>query len=304
MLMLYKKMRHKKIADKKRTLAFNISALLLMLSVVTSTSHAQTEKGAQRIIALAPHSVELLYMLGAGDRIIGTTQYADYPEAAKAIPRIGGYSGIQLERVLELKPDLVIAWKGGNKDQDIEQMLALGLPVYLSITKRLDDIPKEMLSLGDKLGLQASAKQHAQAFNQQLAKLREDNKDKPKVTVFYQLWSEPLRAMAAGSWINELITGCGGVNVFNDNSLDYPQVSIETVLLEKPDVIIIPSQHGSKIEAGDKWGVWPEIPAVKNKQIHFINGDIVHRFSGRILQGMQAVCDVLDQARAIKTDKK
>ena len=278
-------------------------AYLFMLLSFAHVSYGQNKQGAQRIIALAPHAVELVYMLGAGDRIIATTQYADFPEAAKKIPRIGGYAGIQIERALELKPDLIIAWKGGNKDQDIEQMQALGLPVYLSITKRLDDIPKEMLSLGDKLGLQTTAQQHANAFNLKLKQLRDDNKDKPKVKVFYQLWSEPLRAMAAGSWINELITGCGGVNVFNDTTLDYPQVSIETVLLEKPEVIIIPSQHGSKIEAGDKWAVWPEIPAVKNKQIHFINGDIVHRFSGRILQGMQAVCDVLDQARAIKQNK-
>lgn len=274
---------------------------LLSLSVL---SYGNEEKSAQRIIALAPHAVELLYMLGAGDRIIGTTQYADYPEQAKNIPRIGGYAGIQIERVLELKPDLVIAWKGGNKDQDIEQMQALGLPVYLSITKKLDDIPKEMLSLGKQVGLQDKAKQSASAFNQALEKIRTQNKDKPKVKVFYQLWSEPLRAMAAGSWINELITGCGGVNIFNDTTLDYPQVSIETVLLEKPDVIIIPSQHGSKIEAGNKWMNWPEIPAVKNQQIHYINGDILHRFSGRILQGMQAVCDVLDQARTARTDKK
>lgn len=290
--------------DKQLMRVISMSACVAILLSLTSISHGEAKKGAQRIIALAPHAVELVYMLGAGDRIIGTTQYADYPEAAKEIPRIGGYAGIQIERVLELKPDLIIAWKGGNKDQDIEQMQALGLPVYLSITKRLDDIPKEMLSLGDKLDLQATAQQHANAFNLKLKQLRDENKDKPKVKVFYQLWSEPLRAMAAGSWINELITGCGGVNVFNDQSLDYPQVSIETVLLEKPDVIIIPSQHGSKIEAGDKWGVWPEIPAVKNKQIHFINGDIVHRFSGRILQGMQAVCDVLDQARAINTANK
>lgn len=280
---------------------FFIAFCILNLAVV---SHVHANKGAQRIIALAPHAVELLYMLGAGDRIVATTEYADFPEAAKNIPRIGGYSGIQIERVLELNPDLIIAWKGGNKDQDIEQMQALGLPVYLSITKKLDDIPKEMLALGEKTGLQEKAQASALAFNTQLEKLREQNKSKIPVKFFYQLWSEPLRAVAAGSWINELLTGCGGVNIFDDRTLDYPQVSIETVLLQKPEIIIIPSQHGSKIEAGDKWASWPEIPAVKNQQIHFINGDILHRFSGRILLGMQAVCDVMDQARLTKIDQK
>lgn len=285
---------------KMLTRLFSACLSLLLLSNI---SHSEEEKPAQRIIALAPHAVELLYMLGAGDRIIGSTEYADYPEEAKNIPRIGGYSGVQIERVLELKPDLIIAWKGGNRTQDIEQMQALGLPVYLSITKKLDDIPKEMLALGKKLGLQQKAKASALAFNTQLAQLREANQTKTPVTIFYQLWSEPLRAVSAGSWINELLTGCGGVNIFNDASLDYPLVSIETVLIGKPEVIIIPSQHGSQAGAGDKWAPWPEIPAVKNKQIHFINGDILHRFSGRILQGMQAVCDVLDQARSIKPAK-
>ena len=282
------------------TRVFSACLSLLLLSNI---SHSEEEKPAQRIIALAPHAVELLYMLGAGDRIIGSTEYADYPEEAKNIPRIGGYSGVQIERVLELKPDLIIAWKGGNRAQDIEQMQALGLPVYLSITKKLDDIPKEMLALGKKLGLQQKAKASALAFNTQLAQLREANQTKTPVTIFYQLWSEPLRAVSAGSWINELLTGCGGVNIFDDASLDYPLVSIETVLIGKPEVIIIPSQHGSQAGDGDKWAPWPEIPAVKNKQIHFINGDILHRFSGRILQGMQAVCDVLDQARSINPAK-
>lgn len=277
-----------------KKVAFSIGLIWLMLSSVNS---AAQDHSIQRIIALAPHAVELVFMLGAGDRIVATTEYADFPEAAKKIPRIGGYSGIQIERVLELNPDLIIAWQSGNQAQDIKQMQDLGLPVYLSITKKLDDIPNEMLTLGKKLGLQKIAQMKANEFNQKLSKIRLDNANKSKVSIFYQLWSEPLRAMAAGSWINEMVMGCGGVNIFNDNALDYPQVSIENVLLAKPEVIIIPSQHGSKIEAGDKWAPWPEIPAVKNKQIYYINGDLLHRFSGRILQGMQKLCDKFDIAR-------
>ena len=263
-------------------------------------THAQSNQAAQRIIALAPHAVELVYLLGAGDRIVGTTEYADYPIEAKQIPRIGGYSGIQIERVLELKPDLIIAWKSGNKDEDIKKMQSLDLPVYLSITKSLDDIPKEMRSLGKLLGLEKIAKKKADEFNVKLTEIRKANSQKKPLKVFYQLWSEPLRAMAAGSWINELVTACGGVNIFNDSGLDYPQVSIETVLLNQPDVIVIPSHHGSKTEAGDIWHKWPEIPAVKNNHIFFINGDIVHRFSARILLGMAEMCDQFDTVRALK----
>jgi len=283
-----------------------IQALLVVSLLFGHCSFGQEKSGKdiKRIIALAPHAVELLYMLGAGDRIIATTEYADYPAAANDIPRIGGYAGIQLERVLELEPDLIIAWEGGNKEQDIQQMQALGLPLYLSKTKDLDDIPKEMLALGKLLGLNENGKSAANEFNSTLKQLRAKYQSKQPIKVFYQLWSEPLRAMAAGSWINELITSCGGVNIFSDMSLDYPQVSIETVLVQKPDVIIIPSHHGSKIEAGKKWSSWPEIPAVKHDQIYYINGDILHRFSGRILQGMQAVCDSLENARQFQTEFK
>lgn len=278
-------------------IGFKALFIISVLFAQWTFADTNTPKSIDRIIALAPHAVELLYMLGAGDRIVATTEYADYPEAANNIPRIGGYAGIQLERVLELEPDLIIAWQGGNKAQDIEQMQALNLPVHLSKTKDLDDIPREMQTLGRMLGLEANGKKAAEEFNQKLKQLRLKYHDKKQVKVFYQLWSEPLRAMAAGSWINELITSCGGVNIFNDTDLDYPQVSIETVLIQKPDVIIIPSHHGSKTEAGDKWKSWPEIPAVKHNQIYFINGDILHRFSARILQGMQAVCDSLEKAR-------
>jgi len=251
----------------------------------------------QRIIALAPHAVETVFMLGAGERIIATTEYSDYPEAANKIERIGGYAGIQIERVLELEPDLIIAWKSGNKEQDIEQLQKLGLPLYLSHTKKISDIPNEIRILGQKLGLQEQGEYHAKQFEQGLQALKNQYQNKQKVKVFYQLWSEPLRAMAAGSWINKMVEGCGGENIFNDTNLDYPQVSIENVLLAKPEAIIIPSHHGSKTEAGEIWNKWPEIPAVINNNIHFINGDILHRFSGRVLQGMQAICDVLEVAR-------
>lgn len=259
-------------------------------------------KDKQRLIALSPHSVELLFLLGAGERIIATTSFADYPEAAKNIPVIGGYNGIQIEKVLVLKPDLIIAWEGGNKADDITQLERLGFEVYRSQTRDLSGIADELLRLGELLGLQERAKLEADKFTSGLAQLKADHAGKDKLTFFYQLWSEPLRAMAAQSWINEMLEGCGGQNIFDGTTGDYPQVSIETVLAHQPDVIIIPSHHGHGQGEGDFWHNWPEIPAVKNQHIFYVDGDLLHRFSVRTLQGMQTVCEHFDQARLFRKE--
>ena len=257
---------------------------------------------AKRIIALSPHSVELLFLLGAGERIIATTSFADYPEAAKSIPVIGGYNGIQIEKVLVLKPDLIIAWEGGNKADDIAQLERLGFPIYRSQTRNLAGIADELVRLGELLGLAQRAKQEADKFTSGLAELKANNARKEKLNFFYQLWNEPLRAMAAKSWINEMLEICGGQNIFDASIGDYPQVSIETVLERQPDVIIIPSHHGHGLGEGDFWQAWPEIPAVKNKHIYYVDGDILHRFSVRTLHGIKTVCAHFDQVRSARNE--
>tara|TARA_R110001592_G_scaffold138511_5_gene357736 strand:- start:35285 stop:36112 length:828 start_codon:yes stop_codon:yes gene_type:complete len=270
--------------------------ILFILLSVQSFSYA-SEHNIQRIIALSPHSVELLFLLGAGDRIVATTSFADYPEAAKLIPVIGDYSGIQIEKVLSLKPDLVIAWEGGSKVDDINQLERLGINVYRSNTSSLSDIADEIVSLGELIGLEKQAKEEAKKYLDGLEGLKKQYANKAPIRFFYQLWSEPLRAMAAKSWINEMFEVCGGQNIFDASIGDYPQVSIENILAKQPDVIIIPSHHGKGLGEGDFWQKWPEVPAVKNNRIFYVDGDLLHRFSVRTLQGMKYVCEYLDSVR-------
>ena len=263
-----------------------------------SSAEEKQSTSIQRIIALSPHSVEMLFTLGVGDRIIATTKFSNFPPEAESIPRVGGYNGIQIEKILSLNPDLIIAWIDGNKIEDIEKMEKLGLNVYRSKTRSLDNIPNELILFGEMLGVQASGQNAANAFNARLEKIRTENKTKSSVRFFYQLWDEPLRAVAAGSWINSVMHACGGANVFNDPNFDYPEVSIENVLISSPEVFIIPSHHGTYTAGVEKWRKWPEIPAIKNNQIYFIDGDLLHRFSTRILDGMDQVCDAFDKVRA------
>ncbi len=256
-------------------------------------------KNAQRIISLSPHSVELLFALGVGDRIIGTTDFSDFPAAANKIERIGGYHGIQMERIVELQPDLIVAWQGGNRSDELKMLEKLGLPVYRSETKRLHHITDELKALGKLTGTEEKANALIADFNRQLAALTLANKEKEKVTFFYQLWSAPIRTISEGSWINEMLEICGGKNIVNNPDVDYPQISLETVLLNAPMAIIIPSSHGhdnGKL-SGLKWSDWPEIPAVKNNHIYRINGDILHRFSLRVVEATQTICTTFDKVR-------
>nr|WP_051435544.1 cobalamin-binding protein [Shewanella fidelis] len=250
---------------------------------------------AKRIVALSPHSVEMLYAIGAGDSIVATTEYADFPEAARDIPRIGGYHGVQIERILELEPDLVVVWASGNKLEDIQRIKELGFKVFDSNPKTLEAVADELEALGELTGNQAQAKQAADGYRAKLVQLRNDNFAKPEVKVFYQLWSTPLRTVAKSSWIQQIISVCHGDNVFVDAASDYPQVSLETVVLKHPQVILQSQDEGNII--GINWSEWPEIPAVKNQHIYQLNADLLHRAAPRALLGVEALCDALDKAR-------
>jgi len=249
----------------------------------------------KRIVALSPHGVEMLFAIGAGDMIVATTDHADYPEAAKSIPRIGGYYGIQIERIIELNPDLVVVWQSGNKLEDINHIKQLGFKVFNSDPKSLDDVASELEQLGELTGLQTQAYQVAADYRTQLTDIRQHNSRKPSVKVFYQLWSTPLMTVAKGSWIQQSIAACHGDNVFYDAASEYPQISIENVLLTQAQVILQSQDEGNIL--GVDWSAWPELPAVKNKHIYQLNADLLHRASPRALLGVTALCEALDRAR-------
>jgi vitamin B12 transport system substrate-binding protein len=250
---------------------------------------------ASRIIALSPHAVEMLYAIGAGDRIVATTDHADFPAAAKVIPRIGGYYGIQIERVIELNPDLIVVWGSGNKREDIERLTQLGYPIFNSDPKTLEAIGDDLKALGERTGHSVQSLQVAQQYLAKLEDLRNSNRDKPAVKVFYQLWSTPLMTVAKGSWIEQLIEVCHGNNVYADAENEYPQVSLEAVLLKMPQVILQSQDEGNV--KGIDWTAWQEIPAVKHGHIYQLDADLLHRATPRAILGVEALCNALDEAR-------
>ena len=281
------------------------SFALTSFSTLAKEQHTQQQEeqhSKQRIVALAPHIVEMLFDIGAGDNIVGTVEYADYPEAALTIPRVGGYHGIQIEKVLQLKPDLVIVWQSGNKASDIEQMEKMGLTIIYSHPENIEDVASEIRHLADVVGHEEQGEIVANTYTQRLTKLRQryinqrNHHSSPR-KIFYQLWPEPMQTINKDTLINQMIEVCQGQNVFADNPTPYPQIGIENVIVAQPDVIIYPDEKSAIDLPIIDWRKWPEIPAVKHNRFIHVNADLLHRFSTRMLDGIEDMCEKINAFR-------
>ncbi len=278
--------------------AFSIALAVLVSAPLNISATEVQSKHKQKIIALSPHAVELLFAIGAGDRVVATVEYADFPEAALTIPRIGNYNGLQIEKIVELQPDLIVAWHSGNKGNDLKKIESLGFEIFYSHPQNIEQISLELIELGKLTNLESNAAIAAENVRIQHQKILLNNVTKPRIKVFYQLWHDPLRTIGPDTWINSLIEDCNGENVFNDSSTGYPVVSLENIIVKKPEVIIVPHHSGSKESKVKHWQNWDIIPAVKNNQISVINGDLLHRLSPRAIQGLEKICAAIDSTRS------
>lgn len=277
-------------------------ALFVCFALGSANLLANTNKQQLRIVALAPHIVENLYTIGAGEQIVGTVEYADFPESANKIPRLGGHQGIQIEKLLALKPDLVLAWKTGSKADDLALIERMGVKVLYGEANEVDKVPQELLRLGKLTGREDVAKHAATEFQQKLDAIKAKQQGKASVAVFYQLWPEPMMTVSKNTWINQLIEICHGSNVFANSRTDYPLISIENVIVAKPEVIILPEEKSKTKQPVIDWQQWPEVPAVQHNQFIRVNADLLHRFTTRMLDGLDNMCDKIDQSRAVLKD--
>jgi iron complex transport system substrate-binding protein len=286
--------------------------LLALLSAFTLSPAAQAElvikddtghelrlaKPAQRIVALAPHIAEALFAAGAGDKLVGTVDYSDYPAAAKQVKRVGGYSRIDLEAVVALKPELVIAWESGNNMAQAEKLRSLGLKVYISQPNRMEDIPRQIERYGQLAGTEAIASGEARRFRERLAALQAANAGKPKVRTFYQIWKAPLMTVGGPQIISDAMRICGGENIFGHLTQMAPRVGIESVIEADPEAIVATGMGEAKPEWLDDWHQWKRMTAVRRGNLFHINPDIMQRHTPRILDGTTKLCEQLDVARS------
>jgi len=258
------------------------------------------DSAAQRIVSLAPHATELLFAIQAGDKLIGTVEHSDYPAKARQIKRIGSYSALDLEAILALQPDLIIGWRTGNNPVQLQKLRALGLPVFVSEPRRLEDIPATARRLGQLTGTTDQAEDFSQQFEQQYLSLQQRYRSRRPVRLFYEVWQQPLITINGEHLISDLIRLCGGVNVFAELAVLAPTVSLEAVLKAAPDIIVTGGSVSAQDEWRSYWQRWPQIPAVKHDQLYFINPDLIQRQGPRILQGAEQLCEYVEQARQIK----
>lgn len=254
------------------------------------------EQTPQRIVSLAPHATELLFAAGAGARIVGASEYSDYPEPARRIPRVGG-ALLDLEAIAALRPDLIVAWADGNPPAQLQRLKQLGIPLYLSAPKRLDDIPVGLERLGQLLGTEPVAHAAAKQYREELRRLRNSYSGRKKLRVFYQVWDEPLLTINGTHIISDALTTCGAVNIFAKLPALTPTVSIENILQADPDAIVTSSQDGQRPAQLYGWRRWPRLAAVRNNRLLFVHADWIDRPAPRILLGVEELCGLLDQAR-------
>lgn len=289
---------------------FRHFSLLTVVLALSSGAHAdllftddtgqvvRLKAPAKRIVTLAPHAAESLYAAGAGDKLVGTVDYSDYPPAAKKVPRVGGYSRVDLEAVAALKPDLVLAWESGNNMTQVDQLKALGLTVYVSQPNTIENVANQIERLGQLAGTEAVANAVADHFRKQLENLRAANAGKPKVRVFYQIWKTPLMTVGGPQIITDAIRICGGENVFGHLKQMAPNVSVEAVLEADPEAIVATGMGDARPEWLHDWDPWTRMTAVKRNNLFHINPDIMQRHTPRILDGTEKLCAHLDVARS------
>lgn len=255
------------------------------------------ERPATRVVSLAPHMTEVAFAAGAGKRLVGAVAYSDYPEAAKAIPRVGSYDNVSYESLVALKPDLVLAWRSGNGDEIIARLQSLGLTVYVDEPSTLEDVARSVRAVGTLTGNEDIAEAAALQFLQQLSQLRETYSAREEVSVYYQIWDEPLLTLNGDHLISHVVRLCGGRNVFADALALVSRISVESVVRADPQVIIASGMDKARPEWLDEWRKWTSMTAVANAQLYFVPPDVLQRHTPRIIEGATLVCEHLQKAR-------
>lgn len=250
----------------------------------------EVKENPSRIVSLAPHLTEILYDLGLGDRIVGVTQYSDYPEEAKSKPRIGSYVKLNIEKIVSLSPDLVVATSDGNPKAVVDKLEELGIPVFVIKVGSIKDIYVNIRSIARVTGRDTRGEEVALALEKRINEIRKKIEGQKKLKVFFQLGANPLYTASAGTFIDDLITMAGCINIAGEETVKYPAYSMEEVLKRNPDVIftvLMGSQRGKKVR--HLWEKWTSLEAVKNDRIYRIEPDIINRPSARIADGLEAI---------------
>lgn len=250
-------------------------------------------QAAERIVTLSPHLTEWIYSLNAQDRLVGVSAYSDYPPAAADLPIVADYQGVNFTALMALQPDLVLAWGGGNKPQDITRLESLGIKVFVSQPGTLDDIASEILVVAALTNTTVRGEQIVASYRDELLKIRTQYQHKVRVRVFYYMWSQPLMTIGNGAWANKILASCGAESVFIDSPIDYPEVSVKQVLMRQPQLLVAASdQQPATLEH-----FWASHRSVITAPLITADANALHRFTLRISGAIATLCRNIDDYR-------
>ena len=253
---------------------------------------------AARIISLAPHVTELLFAAGAGSHIVGATRYSDYPPAAQSIPRIGDSFVVDSERILALKPELIVVWLHGNSAAQLDQLRRLGIPVFSSEPRALGDISATIRRFGTLAGTESTAEPAAVAFDRRVAALRARYARRPPVRAFYQVAERPLLTINGKHLIDDVLRLCGATNVFGELPALTPSISAEAVAVRDPEAIITAGGEPGNEAGFALWTRLRTLTATRRGNFILLDSDMISRQSPRILDGAERLCDALENVRS------
>jgi iron complex transport system substrate-binding protein len=253
------------------------------------------QKPALRVIALAPHITELLFAAGGGSHVVGVVSYSDFPEEAKKIQQVGSNRELDLERIIALKPDLVVVWRHGSSERQIDVVKQLGVPMFHSEPQKLEDIADNVAKLGQLMGTDAVAVPAAADLRKRIGDLRSRYANRPVVRTFYQVWDKPLYTLNGKQIVSDALRLCGGENIFAKLAVTAPVVSIEGVLQENPEAIFATAEKN--YGGVSLWKPYPNLAAVRNDNLFTIDGNLVNRAGPRMIAGAEQLCEKLEIAR-------
>jgi iron complex transport system substrate-binding protein len=249
---------------------------------------------SERIVSLAPSITEILFAIGAGARVVGVTQYSNYPLEAARLPKVGSYVNLSLEKILALRPDLVIGIRDGNPKAVIDRLAELGVPCYIVDPTSLDGVVTTVRNIGRAVGREQAAYQIAGQMASRIRDVERRVAGLARPRVFYQIGVEPIVSAGQGTFPNILIDTAGGKNVAADMAA-YPQLNVEQVLVARPEIIIVTSmtrEYDFERVRGF-WGRWPGLPAVAAARIYVVDSDLMDRPSPRIVEGLETLARLI-----------
>jgi len=249
----------------------------------------------QRIVSLAPSITEIIFSLDLDERLVGATQFSDYPPRAASLPKVGSYVHLDLERIVALNPDLCIAVKDGNPIAVVRKLEALKIPVYAVDPRNLEAVLDTLRELGGLLGVHDRAEEIVVEMAGRIRQVRRQSACTDKRPgVFFQIGVSPIVSVGTPTFIHELIVMAGGVNL-SRGPIPYPRFSKEQVLGLQPEVMIITSMARETVfaEVKAQWQQWSEMPAVKNDRIHLVDSNVFDRASPRLIQGLELLARLI-----------